>query len=285
MRPASVVPLPAEIVAGEGVFQLRASTPILVPSADSEAAAAARYLADLLSRTRGLELAIRPDSRSVTPAITFARQAGLAAEGYRLEATPGGVRISATSGAGLFYGAVTLWQLLPPTAVARPTCPHRPSTTRRAYAWRGLMLDSARHFQSPQFVKSMLDWMAWHKLNVLHWHLTDDQGWRLEIESTRVSRTSARAACPPRLPRSNHLATAASTHRHRCATSLRTPPRATFNYPRDRNAGHAQAPVAAYPALGAINRPGAAGLGEVGRASVPVQRRAVDVHFPRGRAR
>ena len=51
----------------------------------------------------------------------------------------------------------------------------------RRTAWRGLMLDSARHFQSPAFIRSMIDWMAWHKLNVLHWHLTDDQGWRLEI--------------------------------------------------------------------------------------------------------
>src|SRR6202044_570836 len=97
-----------------------------------------------------------------------------------LEVSPNRIIISATTAAGLFYGAVTLWQLLPAGAsggeIAAQTITDAPR-----YPWRGLMLDSARHFQSPAFVRSMIDWMAWHKLNVLHWHLTDDQGWRLEI--------------------------------------------------------------------------------------------------------
>ena len=53
------------------------------------------------------------------------------------------------------------------------------------FAWRGLMLDSARHYQSPEFVMQLIDWMALHKLNVLHWHLTDDEAWRLEIKRYR----------------------------------------------------------------------------------------------------
>ena len=257
----TVVPLPAEIVAGEGVFELRADTPILVPSADSEAEATARYLADLLLRARGLKLAVQPDSRAdhttqgSTPAITFARQRGLAAEGYHLEAAPGGVRISATSSAGLFYGAVTLWQLLPSGRGAGQLTA-QVINDAPAYAWRGLMLDSARHFQSPQFVKSMLDWMAWHKLNVLHWHLTDDQGWRLEIR--KYPRLTGVGAC--RVP-----ATAASIKPPPyCGYYTQAQVRDIVAYATARHIqlipeiempGHAQAPVAAYPELGAIHAP------------------------------
>ena len=61
-------------------------------------------------------------------------------------------------------------------------CRRSRSSTRRVSSWRGLMLDSARHFQSPEYIKQFIDWMALHKLNVLHWHLTDDQAWRLEIK-------------------------------------------------------------------------------------------------------
>ncbi|MGH8240800.1 MAG: family 20 glycosylhydrolase, partial [Steroidobacteraceae bacterium] len=180
-----LVPLPAEIVAGEGWFSLSASIPIHVAADDAEAGAAARYLADRLSQARGLRLAVRTDgpaagSQHGTPGITFERISGLAAEAYRIEVIPEGVRIAATTGAGLFYGAVTLWQLLPAGRGAGQVAAQLINDSP-AHAWRGLLLDSARHLQSPQFVKSMLDWMAWHKLNVLHWHLTDDQGWRLEI--------------------------------------------------------------------------------------------------------
>jgi hexosaminidase len=72
-----------------------------------------------------------------------------------------------------------LWQLLTP-GDARVRCVHIEDYPR--FVWRGLMLDSARHFQSPEFVKKFIDEMAIHKLNVMHWHLTDDQGWRIEIK-------------------------------------------------------------------------------------------------------
>ncbi|TLY70670.1 MAG: beta-hexosaminidase, partial [Gammaproteobacteria bacterium] len=85
---------------------------------------------------------------------------------------------------GLLYGTVTLWELCTADgghsgAINVPAM--RISDTPR-FAWRGLMLDSARHYQSPDFILELIDWMALHKLNVLHWHLTDDQGWRLEIQ-------------------------------------------------------------------------------------------------------
>ena len=181
--PADVIPIPAEIIPGAGSFEVGTGTEIEVPRGDGDARAAARYLVELWTRTNGLELPIisaAANGGTGTPTIAFRRRGGLGSEGYELDVAPRRITVSASTAAGLFYGAVTLWQLLPPGSasgrIAAQSIHDAP-----VYAWRGLMLDSARHFQSPAFVRSMIDWMAWHKLNVLHWHLTDDQGWRLEI--------------------------------------------------------------------------------------------------------
>ena len=106
-------------------------------------------------------------------------------EGYQLSVSPSGVAIEAADAAGRYYALVTLAQLLPPLArsvdvvsVACGTVKDNP-----AYTWRGLMLDSSRHFQSVETLESILELMALHKLNRFHWHLTDDQGWRLEVPS------------------------------------------------------------------------------------------------------
>ncbi|HEY2753343.1 family 20 glycosylhydrolase [Phenylobacterium sp.] len=158
--------------------------PIVAPRGDAAAQATARYLADLALKSRGLTLKPMTSGRTPAtgPAIVIERRSGLGAEAYRLDVEGNQARITATDDAGLFYGAVTLWQLL--TADGR----RGPATLTPAriedspqFAWRGLMIDSARHFQRPAEIERMIDWMALHKLNVLHWHLTDDQGWRLEI--------------------------------------------------------------------------------------------------------
>ena len=104
------------------------------------------------------------------------------------------------------------------------------------FAWRGLMLDSARHFQSPEYIKQFIDWMALHKLNVLHWHLTDDQALAARDQEVseahvggRVARAGGRRRRRPTSirPPASRACTAASTRRTRCATSWRTPRRAT----------------------------------------------------------
>lgn len=177
---AGVIPLPDQVVPGQGAFTLNPATLIEVPAGDDEAAFAARYLSTLWTRDNGLTLRLTMRSNANAENIRFQREPRLAPEGYRLDVSPQGVTVAASTGAGLFYGAVTLWQLLP-VGVASASIPSQHIEDSPRYAWRGLMLDSSRHFQSPGFIKTMLDWMAWHKLNVFHWHLTDDQGWRLEI--------------------------------------------------------------------------------------------------------
>jgi hexosaminidase len=179
-----VIPLPAEVVTGVGSFNVGAATVVRVPRGDGDADQAARYLVELWTRTNGLTLPVAIGTANTgatsTDSIAFERHRGFGPEAYAIEVVPHRVTVSATSAAGLFYGAVTLWQLLPPGG-ATGQIPAQTIRDEPAYAWRGLMLDSARHFQSPVFIRSMINWMALHKLNVLHWHLTDDQGWRLEI--------------------------------------------------------------------------------------------------------
>src|ERR1700733_12711403 len=180
--PTGVIPQPAKIEPGNGSFQVSPATIIQAEAGSAGSLQGAHYLSALWKQSNRLSLPVV--SKASVPKgdslITLRTEPGFAAEAYRLEVSPHRIIISATTAAGLFYGAVTLWQLLPAGAsggeIAAQTITDAPR-----YPWRGLMLDSARHFQSPAFVRSMIDWMAWHKLNVLHWHLTDDQGWRLEI--------------------------------------------------------------------------------------------------------
>lgn len=179
-EPLSVIPAPAAHTPGTGAFRLDARTVVSPRAGSPGAEATARALVDLLWRTRGLKLAIRaprPGERSIE--LGAAMGAG---EGYRLAVEPQRILIEGEGEAGLFYGAVTAWQLATAEAGRGPaTIPGVTISDAPRFAWRGLMLDSARHVQSVDFIKQLIDRMALAKLNTLHWHLTDDQGWRLEI--------------------------------------------------------------------------------------------------------
>jgi hexosaminidase len=116
-------------------------------------------------------------------------RADLGPEGYELSVTPAAVSVTAIGPAGAFYGIQTLLQLLPPEAFGSAGTAGRPLTVpclrledKPRLPWRGMMLDVSRHFFPKDFVKSVIDSLAFHKMNVFHWHLTDDQGWRLEIK-------------------------------------------------------------------------------------------------------
>jgi hexosaminidase len=185
---ADVIPAPANVAPRAGRFTLTGRTQILVP-AGVEAARVGGYFADLLRTSHGMALKVRPftAARSRPPGIVFRldpEAPGTAAESYQLEVSPMGVMVSARDRRGLFYGAVTLWQLCSVRVSEHGaiTLEAMLITDAPRFAWRGLMLDSARHFQSPEFILHYIDWMALHKLNMLGWHLTDDQGWRLEIK-------------------------------------------------------------------------------------------------------
>ncbi len=287
---AGIIPQPNAVVPQPGWFTFDSRTVIRVSADDPDARSAADYLADLLTRCQGHAPAIesgdadavqsrlaRVEPANITPAhapaaITFRRRAGLGPEAYRLEITARGIAISATGGAGLFYGAVTLWQMLTPGggspavagSAAAQTLPAQTlhaQTIRDApaYPWRGLMLDSARHYQSVAFIRSMIDTMALHKLNVLHWHLTDDQGWRLEIlKYPRLTSVGAwrrpatsGAAQSPSTPSYGGFYTQADVR----AIVAYAASRHVQIVPEIEMPGHAQAAIAAYPELGAAAQP------------------------------
>lgn len=168
-----LLPLPAVVAPQAGSFFFARAT---IAADDAGGAAAGKRLAELIAATGGPKLAF-----ARTGTIRFRRDATIVgSEAYRLRVSRTGVTVSASTDAGLFYGATTLWQLMAAStngrvdAVAIDDAP--------AFAWRGVMLDSARHFQPAAYIKQLIDRMAMDKLNVLHWHLTDDQGWRIPID-------------------------------------------------------------------------------------------------------
>ncbi len=181
-----VIPAPEHVERLSGAFSVTAQTRIATGD-DAESRRVARYFADLVRRTRGLVLPVdvRRDPAPAQGEIAFlgARDAGKSPEAYSLSILPQRITISAHDPRGLFYGAVTLWQMMNTDTrkAAAVSLPAMRIADAPRFRWRGVMLDSARHCQSPEFIEHFIDWMALHKLNVLHWHLTDDQGWRLEI--------------------------------------------------------------------------------------------------------
>jgi hexosaminidase len=190
---ADVIPKPLAQAPERGSFDLRPAARIVVHGGEPEAARVARLLAASLRPATGYRLPVST-SRSDVPNGSIAlgltpghRQLG--EEGYRLVVTPSGVTLTAARAAGLFWGAQTLRQLLPAAieADARVAGPWRlPLGTihdRPRFAWRGLALDVARHFYGVGDVKRLVDLMTLYKLNRLHLHLSDDQGWRIAIRS------------------------------------------------------------------------------------------------------
>lgn len=191
-RELALVPRPVKVEVKAGTFELTAKTTM---TATDGAQAEATQLADSLRRPTGFPLARgEPGAGETSIALVLDKSltTGLGSEGYRLSVSSGGVVIRAGDTAGLFYGGQTLLQLLPPRALGDALASGSPPDRWQVpclevedfprFAWRGLLLDVARHYFPPEFLKRLVDLMALHKLNRLQLHLTDDQGWRLEIK-------------------------------------------------------------------------------------------------------
>ena len=189
-----VVPVPVRVTPVEGVFRLGASTPVCIESSDERMRWVADALDEVLQPVFGRGLECRFPQAGEPHAVNFLLDASMAPDAYRLMVTTERVDICAGAPEGAFYAVQTLRQLLPVEAfdggVRTVELPAVEIEDRPAMAYRGLMLDVARHFFTVDEVKRTLDLLALHKMNVFHWHLTDDQGWRIEIrrypELTRV---------------------------------------------------------------------------------------------------
>ncbi|WP_332771350.1 family 20 glycosylhydrolase [Phenylobacterium sp.] len=259
----SMIPAPASEAPMAGSFHLTSRTVISVEAGDPRARASAQFLADLLQRTRGLNLAVGTP-KSGEPAIRLAGGQG-AGEGYKVAVSPDGIAVTGSGEAGLFYGAVTVWQLATQTPGRGPV--EIPAVTlddAPRFAWRGLMLDSARHFQSVDFIKGLIDQMALVKLNTLQWHLTDDQAWRLEIRkyprltevgAWRVPAGPAAAAdIDPKTGKPRAIGGFYTQAQVRELVAYAAARHVTI-VPEIEMPGHALAPILAYPHLGSAPVP------------------------------
>ena len=186
-----IIPQPVCVEPKPGSFTL---LPDAVIAAQDEAYETALLLSEWLGKPTGYPLPVQPLISPGQTGIRLAIDLSLAylgREGYQLTCEPLGVVLRAPSAAGLFYAAQTLRQLFSPAIFAQYNPAAQPETwqvpavwieDRPRFGWRGAMLDVSRHFMPVAFVKRFIDLMALHKLNVFHWHLTDDQGWRIEIK-------------------------------------------------------------------------------------------------------
>lgn len=197
----AIIPLPVTLQTRPGVFTLcPAQSPPPVPSRalikilyDGASQQTAQYLETALAKSTGYQfnLVASTATNPVKNAILITTSnalSSLGAEGYELTVAPDSVFIRAPKQAGAFYGVQSLLQLLPPQ-IYSPTIVTNVAWAAPCvyiqdyplYSWRGVMLDVARHFFNKDEIKQLLDDMALHKLNTLHLHLSDDQGWRLQI--------------------------------------------------------------------------------------------------------
>lgn len=192
-KPAlAIIPVPAEMHPGDGQFVLAPGTPLVWRGGDPAVERLARDLASHLALATGTAWEAQPQKQESPPEraiqlaiLTAGTPADLGPEGYTLRIDSSGIRAFAQTSHGLFYAVQTLRQMLasaPKTGDGVLALPAVSIVDKPRYGWRGMHLDVCRHFMPKEFVKKYLDLLAYHKFNVFHWHLTDDQGWRIEIK-------------------------------------------------------------------------------------------------------
>ncbi len=191
----SIVPKPVTMVAGKGQFLINRHTSVLVQSGGNEATRIAGYFTDRIRYSGGpaLQVSDWTGADKMLPAIIFTIKPDRKAipdEGYELKVSQKQVFVTAKTGAGLFHGVQTLFQLLP-AEIMKDTLPLAdrewalPAVRIKDYPrfpYRGMHLDVSRHFFPKEFIRRYIDLIAMYKMNTFHWHLTDDNGWRIEIK-------------------------------------------------------------------------------------------------------
>jgi hexosaminidase len=254
----AIIPQPVSLVRRAGSCQLSGAA----ISARGDALETAAQLQELLPGSV-LNPSEHPSGASRVILTLSQDLERLGAEGYRVAIEPGRVVINASKAAGLFYGVQSLRQLLPLSGEAVVPCLEIEDFPR--FGWRGAMLDSCRHFFPVETVLRFIDLMALHKFNKFHWHLTDDQGWRLQIERyPRLTEVGAwrketlvghyyDSVDNPRYDGIPHGGFYSKADVQRVLEFARL--RHVTVVPEIEMPGHAQAAIAAYPELGNKSEP------------------------------
>jgi hexosaminidase len=185
----NIIPQPVNEILNAGSFKLENNTVIYCNSAELLPVAA--YMVAKISGATGFNLNIKEGSgKGINFTISNSPEPTLGNEGYKLHVSPKNIELTANKANGIFYGVQSLLQMLPPQIKSSSsqkdvewTIPCAEIEDSPRFSWRGLMLDVSRHFFTKEEVKAYIDQLAEYKMNVFHWHLTDDQGWRIEIKS------------------------------------------------------------------------------------------------------
>ncbi|MEA5258738.1 family 20 glycosylhydrolase [Arcicella aquatica] len=265
----NIIPQPVEIEQTAGLFTLTKST--IISYNNASARSVADMLVQKLNTPTGFLLKTQEGKGGAIQLIlNETNNDNIGKEGYTIVSTTKAVIVSANTTAGLFYGIQTLVQLLPKEieakAVAKSswTIPAVKITDYPRFAWRGIMFDVSRNFFSKEDVKKYIDQLARMKYNTFHWHLTDDEGWRIEIKSLpKLTQVGAF-----RVPRSGHFGDRAIPKDGEAATVggfyTQDDIREVVAYAQDRNVtivpeidvpGHSMAAIAAYPELSCNKNP------------------------------
>lgn len=189
-----IIPQPSSLQSTKGSFVVNGLTKIYVQKSTRDALRVAEMFSRKLQKATGFSIAVSEteDEKVAENSITFSlntKDTDAHPEGYQLSVKDKRITLTAAAPAGLFYGYQTLCQLLPaeieshsPVQGISWTIPGAEIDDKPRYEWRGLHLDVGRHYMPVEFIKEYIDNMAMHKLNTFHWHLTEDQGWRIEIK-------------------------------------------------------------------------------------------------------
>lgn len=269
-----IIPQPVSVTYGGGSFQINSFTELIVPEGRKDIRDLAEFLAGRLAGPLGFTFRINTGSDQSKPAVYFVvpgkGEVSLGSEGYRLEVNADKIQLIANESSGFFYGFQTLVQLLPPEVEGitsgKPVVWEVPAVSvldHPRFKWRGLMLDVSRHFFTVEEVKKYIDQMVKYKFNVFHWHLSDDQGWRVEIKSLpkltgtgawRVPRTGVWWSFDP--PREHELPTDGGFYSQEEIRDI-------VKYAADRYVtilpeidvpGHSLAMIASYPELSSTGK-------------------------------
>lgn len=272
----AVIPRPVVLTPQSGRFTLTARTAIY---ADAALLPVGRRFARDIANATGFDVSVvRPGAAafaagSAAPGgirlirVSNRDTAGMGAEGYRLDVTARGVVVRAATAAGAFYALESFKQLLPaaifrdaPISDVAWTAPAVHIEDAPRFSWRGAHLDASRHFMPKEFVKKYIDLLARHKLNRFHWHLTEDQGWRIEIKKYPL--LTEKSSCRDQTlvgPYVTDPAKRVFDGKKHCGFYTQDDVREIVAYAADRYVtvvpeiempGHAQAAIAAYPQLG-----------------------------------
>lgn len=256
--PLSLVPKPNELEILSGTFHLNKDVTI---SAGKELAGEAEFLQTALSEVLGAQPAIGEAAKK-SPVIVLQLDSSLAGEeAYRINASDDCYEISGKTSAGVFYGLQSFLQLIPATGQGAMILPLVRIEDAPRFEWRGMHLDVCRHFWSVDLIKKLIDQMATYKLNKFHWHLTEDQGWRVEIKKyPKLTEIGAwrdetvighMADYPHRFDGKKHGGFYTQEQIKEVVAYAQE--RHVTIVPEVEMPGHAQAALAAYPWLGCFN--------------------------------